>query len=121
MSKITFETPKYKVKVKMESDECFCGITAFYEFLAKQLGFGENVYAENTLFDCKAVEVSKSVFENIRSYYEAEYLDKFKKEDGFAESFGILWIWYGPKATLPDEGYVAVVNTHKFITGKVAK
>lgn len=43
MSKITFETPKYKVKVKMESDECFCGITAFYEFLAKQLGFGEKV------------------------------------------------------------------------------
>lgn len=23
MSKVTFETPKYKVKVKMESDECF--------------------------------------------------------------------------------------------------
>lgn len=44
MSKITFENPKYKVKVKMESDECFCGITAFYEFLAKQLGFGEKVY-----------------------------------------------------------------------------
>lgn len=57
-----------------------CGITAFYEFLAKQLGFGEKVYAENTLFDCKAVEVSKSVFENIRSYYEAEYLDKFKRK-----------------------------------------
>ena len=56
MSKVTFETPKYKVKVKMESDECFCGITAFYEFLAKQLGFGEKVYDENTLFDCKRLK-----------------------------------------------------------------
>lgn len=121
MSKVTFGTPKYKVKVKMESDECFCGITDFYKFLAVQLRFGDKVYDENTLFDCKAVEVSKSVFENIRAYYEAEYLDKFKKEDGFAESFGTLWIWYGPKATLPDEGYVAVVNAHKFIAGKVPK
>ena len=60
-------------------------------------------------------------YDNLTFLEKMGYLDKFKKEDGFAESFGTLWIWYGPKATLPDEGYVAVVNTHKFITGKVPK
>ena len=121
MSKIIFGVPKYKVKIKMESDECFCGITAFYEFLAIQLRLKDKICNHDALFDCKAVEVSKPVMDNIRSYYEAEYLDKFKKVDGFAESFGTLWIWYGPKTTLPDEEYVAVVNTHKFVIGKVPK
>ncbi len=65
-------------------------IPEFYEALA------DAMYDKSfDHYDCTKVEVGESIFEDIRAYYKEQGVDDF--------NFNMLWVCYGPKATL--KGY----------------
>ena len=66
------------------------GIVDFYDMLATEL-YGKTF----DHYDCRKVEVGKSIFEAICNHY----IEQGKP----AEDFAMLWCCYGPKAT--RDGY----------------
>lgn len=63
------------------------GIPEFYGELAK-LMFGK----EYDHYDCSKVCVGKSIQEDIFNYYKEQRIEEWE--------IGMLWVCYGPKATL---------------------
>lgn len=88
-----------KIKIILSEEDCARNISGLYDSIAKQLGY-ENI--SSLQYDCRKVSVSKSIFDKIHEYYKAHHIS----EEGFAKN----WCCFGPKADLPDEGFVVEIQ-----------
>ena len=79
----------------MDPERAKCGIPQFYELAADAM-------YDKTFdhYDCCKVEVGKEILNRIEEYYVEQGMDRAE--------FGMLWVCYGPKATL--EGYEVQVE-----------
>ncbi len=86
-------------KINLTKEECYCRIPDLYDIIAKKLGHDPNTVR----CDCRKIRVTKSVMDQIFTYYEKErYLNK--------EEISYGWVNYGPKANLSGKDYTAVVQ-----------
>lgn len=95
--------------ITLNFEDCYCDLSTFYENLAKKLSID---IADDTLFDCRKICVSKSVRETIWLYYREE-------ENMDAGDISMLWLSFGPKANLDNKDnryFVEVANG--FITSR---
>jgi hypothetical protein len=72
-----------------------CGIVDLYEMMADAI---EGKSFDH--YDCTKIEVGKEIFNRIEDYYIERGMDR--------ASFGMMWVCYGPKASL--EGYEVQVE-----------
>ena len=85
-------------KINLSQAACYCGIQAFYDLIAKQLGYDP----EKVVYDCTKIDVSKSVQDQIFAFY---------KNDGASlEAISQAWVCYGPKTSLTYDDCVAEVK-----------
>ena len=80
--------------VKLKKEDCYCDLTRFYENVAQRAKI--NV-TENTMFDCRRIEVTKAVQEILWYYYREE-------KHCTDEETSMILLAYGPKATLEECG-----------------
>jgi len=88
---------KETTKVTLSKEACYCGIPDFYRNVAAAMGVTD---FEGVSFNCTRICVSKPIQDAIFAYYKEEH----QYDD---VSIAMLWVNYGPKASLPDSGYVA--------------
>lgn len=74
---------------------CKCGIPTLYDTIAQGM-YGKTF----DHYDVCKVEVGKEIFNQMEAYYTEQGMDRAE--------FGMLWVCYGPKATL--EGYEVQVE-----------
>lgn len=87
-------------KIILDVKECYCGLSTFYENVAKKMGVA---VTDSTQFDCRKIYVSRPVQEEICVYYRDE------KCKANCEISAML-LCYGPKANVDSVQYVAVVE-----------
>lgn len=95
----TAKIPRQSGKVSLTKEECYCDILELYDIIATKLGYR----TIGIRYDCRKVCVSKSVMEQVLTFYEAE-----RRVTRMA--FNQLWLNIGPKANLPGENYTADVQ-----------
>ena len=86
-------------KIKLEQEECYCGIPEFYNLIARKLGYKP----QKVRFDCTKICVSKAVQNEIFKFYKTE-------NKASAITIGETWMNYGPKANLPYTHYVVSIE-----------
>jgi len=82
------------VKHSLNKHECMVGLYEFYKTAARTAGLTVN---EKTRFDCTKICVTVPVYSAIRNHYIANGV--------IGCTLGGLMAVYGPKATLPGDGY----------------
>lgn len=87
-----------KKTVILTKEECYCGIVEFYDLVAQKLGYD----SDRVGYDCRRIDVTKPVQDQIFSFYREE-------QRALDESIAAAWVGYGPKASLPGEGYEAQI------------
>lgn len=70
-------------------DNFRCGIVELYDRIAKMI-FGKTF----DHYDCTKIEVGRKILDAVEAYYIEQGMDKAE--------FGMMWVCYGPKATLDD-------------------
>jgi hypothetical protein len=89
-------------RIVLAKEDCYCGITQFYENVAIKSGVDAS-YMDDTTFNCTKICVTKPVMEEIFRYYREEH-------GAAAFTVGADWFQYGPKASLPGEDYAAEIE-----------
>ena len=87
-----------KRTVVLTKEECYCGIVEFYDLVARKLGYD----SDKVGYDCRRIDVTKPVQDQIFAFYREE-------QKALGESIAAAWVGYGPKASLPGEGYEAQI------------
>jgi len=97
----TPKTPKEEMgmKIKMLKAEAYNGIVAFYDAIARRLGY--NIDRVN--YDCSKIDVSENIFNEIEQWY------KDNKNSG-PEQIGMIWVCYGPKVNSELTDYEVVIE-----------
>lgn len=86
-------------KLELKREECYCGIPEFYNMIARKLGYDP----DKVQFDCRKICVTKTVQNQIFSFYKNE-------NNASREAINQTWLAYGPKANLPHNTYVVNVQ-----------
>lgn len=85
--------------MKLEVQIVPIGIVAFYDEVAKKLGYSDT---ENLNYDCKKIRCSEKIQGLILDYY---------KQQGVADyESGMYWVCYGPKANEDWHGFEVEVE-----------
>ena len=87
-----------KRTVVLTKEECYCDIVEFYNLVARKLGYD----SDKVGYDCRRIDVTKPVQDQIFAFYREE-------QKALGESIAAAWVGYGPKASLPGEGYEAKI------------
>ena len=94
-------------RIVLTADECYCGVQELYDVIADKVKYRSG----KRRYNCIKICVSKPVMNQIFTYYKETY--------NMRESeIGMLWVFCGPKATLPDDNYVAVIQEGFFMEAK---
>ena len=91
------------MKIKMLRQEAYCGITGFYDAIARRLGYN----IDKVEYDCKDIDVSENIFEEIYQWYQ-------DTQNVGQESMGMMWCCFGPKVNESLKDYEVVIGD-KFI------
>lgn len=81
-------------EIIFEKDECYCCLFDFFKKSAEKL---DMPVTEDTLFDCRDINVTREVADELWNYY--------KREEGMNDfEIGTLFLLVGPKANVNKSG-----------------
>lgn len=85
--------------IALTEDECYCSITDFYDLVADKLGYDP----QKVSYDCQKICVTNPIKEKIFEFFR-------KEQQVSIEAIATAWILYGPKASLPYDGYLVAAD-----------
>lgn len=88
-------------RFELTASQCDCGLVDFYKNVC--IVAGQDPCNIDLRFDCRNIHVTASVQEKIFNYYKLAC-------NSTDEGFSALWILYGPKADLEEDGYFVQID-----------
>ncbi len=85
----------------LKENQCYCGLVDFYNNIC--IAAGQDSSNIDLRFDCTKIHVTSSIQEQIFKYYKTTC---HSTDEGFAA----LWVLYGPKADLEEDGYFVQID-----------
>lgn len=85
--------------IELKQEDCQHGIVTLYDRIAQKLGF--DIDNKRIEFNCRKICVSIDIQTELFKYYR--FLDFSDFE------IGAIWLNYGPKANIHEDGYIAHV------------
>lgn len=93
-------------KYEIEKEKCECSITTFYDHAARIIGIE---YGKEPRFDCRKICVTKKVAESLLGYYKSFELTN--------DEIAAIFLSFGPKACLEDDGYFFTIEEGFVVDG----
>lgn len=90
----------------MSKEECECGLTEFYDNVARRMGFDNTVDLQ---YDCRKICITKSIDKCIWQHCFKEGMSGFE--------ISAMLLSFGPKANLERLGYYVEVEDGFIIAG----